>query len=234
MQLAGLGHDGRIGKFRGGAAAFPDFGNAGIHQLILQRHEGGEGLAAVIAAQAEKLDGLIQGLVKSSRLETGILALHPRETVLAPLVRSAASQYAAKAEAAGVALSLGETVGCAVCDPKWTEEALCNLLDNAIKYTPAGGNVQLDVVCYPMFCALRVRDDGPGIPESEQAKIFARFYRAPNAYDKTGVGIGLYLARQIAQGQGGYIKCTSAPGKGSTFALYLPAAALSGKENESC
>lgn len=190
--------------------------------------------AAVIAAQAEKLDGLIQGLVKSSRLETGILALHPRETVLAPLVRSAASQYAAKAEAAGVALSLGETVGCAVCDPKWTEEALCNLLDNAIKYTPVGGNVQLDVVCYPMFCALRVRDDGPGIPESEQAKIFARFYRAPNAYDKPGVGIGLYLARQIAQGQGGYIKCTSAPGKGSTFALYLPAAALSGKENESC
>ena len=134
--------------------------------------------AAVIAAQAEKLDGLIQGLVKSSRLETGILALHPRETVLAPLVRSAASQYAAKAEAAGVALSLGETAGCAVCDPKWTEEALCNLLDNAIKYTPAGGNVQLDVVCYPMFCALRVRDDGPGIAESEQAKIFARFYRA--------------------------------------------------------
>lgn len=190
--------------------------------------------AAVIAAQAEKLDGLIQGLVKSSRLETGILALHPRETVLAPLVRSAASQYAAKAEAAGVALSLGETAGCAVCDPKWTEEALCNLLDNAIKYTPAGGNVQLDVVCHPMFCALRVRDDGPGIPESEQAKIFARFYRAPNAYDKPGVGIGLYLARQIAQGQGGYIKCTSAPGKGSTFALYLPAAALSGKENESC
>lgn len=190
--------------------------------------------AAVIAAQAEKLDGLIQGLVKSSRLETGILALHPRETVLAPLVRSAASQYAAKAEAAGVALSLGETAGCAVCDPKWTEEALCNLLDNAIKYTPAGGNVQLDVVCYPMFCALRVRDDGPGIPESEQAKIFARFYRAPNTYDKPGVGIGLYLARQIAQGQGGYIKCTSAPGKGSTFALYLPAAALSGKENESC
>ena len=190
--------------------------------------------AAVIAAQAEKLDGLIQGLVKSSRLETGILALHPRETVLAPLVRSAASQYAAKAEAAGVALSLGETAGCAVCDPKWTEEALCNLLDNAIKYTPAGGNVYLDVVCYPMFCALRVRDDGPGIPESEQAKIFARFYRAPNTYDKPGVGIGLYLARQIAQGQGGYIKCTSAPGKGSTFALYLPAAALSGKENESC
>lgn len=188
--------------------------------------------AAVIAAQAEKLDGLIQGLVKSSRLETGILALHPRETVLAPLVRSAASQYAAKAEAAGVALSLGETAGCAVCDPKWTEEALCNLLDNAIKYTPVGGNVQLDVVCYPMFCALRVRDDGPGIPESEQAKIFARFYRAPNAYDKPGVGIGLYLARQIAQGQGGYIKCTSAPGKGSTFALYLPAAALSGKEND--
>lgn len=190
--------------------------------------------AAAIAAQSEKLDGLIAGLVKSSRLETGILALHPRATVLAPLLENAVRQYAAKARAAGVMLTLGETAGAADYDPKWTEEALCNLLDNVVKYTPAGGHVHVDAACYELFCALRVRDDGPGIPEAEQAQIFGRFWRAPAAYDKPGVGIGLYLVRQIAQGQGGYVKCTSAPGEGSTFALYLPRADSERKENEPC
>ena len=65
-------------------------------------------------------------------------------------------------------------------------------------------------------------DTGPGIPEGEQAKIFARFHRAPDAYHAEGVGIGLYLARQIAEKQGGYVKVESAPGKGSAFFLYLP------------
>lgn len=181
--------------------------------------------AEVIATQSEKLDELIGGLVKSSRLETGILTLHPQACALAPIVHSAVSQYEAKAEAAGLLLALGETAGCAVCDAKWTEEALCNLIDNAIKYTPSGGHVTVTVQNYELFSAICVRDDGPGIAESEQAKIFARFYRAPAAYAKPGVGIGLYLARQIAQGQGGYMKCTSAPGVGSTFSLYLPAAA---------
>ena len=190
--------------------------------------------AEVIAAQSDKLDGLIQGLVKSSRLETGIIALHPTESDLAPIVVDALSQYTAKAEARGVALRCGDTAGSALCDAKWTEEALCNLLDNAIKYTPAGGSVVVDVKCYELFCALRVRDDGPGIPESEQAKIFARFYRAPAAYGQPGVGIGLYLARQIAQGQGGYIKCTSAPGKGSTFALCLPRMGQERKDDDPC
>ena len=75
---------------------------------------------------------------------------------------------------------------------------------------------------YEMFSALRVRDTGSGIPEAEQAKIFGRFYRAPGAWHDEGVGIGLYLTRQIAAGQGGYVKVQSSPGQGSTFALYLP------------
>lgn len=189
---------------------------------------------AVIDAQTEKLDSLIAGLVKSSRLETGILTLHPRCCALAPMVQSAISQYRARAAAKDIALTLDDCAGNAVCDPKWSEEALCNLLDNAIKYTPAGGHVHIDVRCYELFCAIRVSDDGPGIPEEEQARIFGRFYRAPDAHDKPGVGIGLYLARQIASGQGGYIKCSSKPGWGSTFALYLPTAAPQRKENDPC
>ena len=138
------------------------------------------------------------------------------------MAERAAAQYAPKAAAKGLSLTVGPAAGSAVFDPKWTEEALCNLLDNAVKYTPAGGAVTVSVQVYELFAAVRVRDTGPGIPEDEQAKIFGRFYRAPAAYQAEGVGIGLYLARQIAAGQGGYLKVESVPGAGSTFSLYLP------------
>lgn len=182
----------------------------------------GKDCAAAISTQAEKLQTLIEALVKTSRLETGILALHPQPGEIATVVERAAAQYAPKAAEKGIALTLGPYSGSAVFDPKWTEEAVCNLLDNAVKYTPAGGAVTVEVKNYELFSAVRVTDTGPGISEGEQAKIFGRFYRAPNAYQAEGVGIGLYLTRQIAEKQGGYVKVESAPGKGCTFSLYLP------------
>ena len=193
-------------------------------QLLAEQPLGPEGRACAeaIEAQAQKLQSLIEALVKTSRLESGVLALHPAPGELAPMVERAAAQYAPKAAARGLSLTVGPAAGRAVFDPKWTEEALCNLLDNAVKYTPAGGAVTVSVQVYELFAAVRVRDTGPGIPEEEQAKIFGRFYRAPAAYQAEGVGIGLYLARQIAAGQGGYLKVESAPGAGSTFSLYLP------------
>ena len=91
-----------------------------------------------------------------------------------------------------------------------------------MKYTPAGGSVTLSAQLLDSFCRVDVTDTGPGIPEGEQARIFRRFYRSPAASEEEGVGIGLYLTRQIAAGQGGYCKVTSRPGEGSTFSLYLP------------
>ncbi|HJA25024.1 MAG TPA: HAMP domain-containing histidine kinase [Candidatus Fournierella merdigallinarum] len=182
----------------------------------------GQDCAAAISAQADKLQTLIEALVKTSRLETGILALHPQPGEIAPAVERAVAQLAPKAVEKGVELAAGLTEGTAVFDAKWTEEALCNLLDNAVKYTPAGGAVSVEVKNYELFSAIRVSDTGPGIPEDEQAKIFGRFYRAPGAYQTEGVGIGLYLTRQIAENQGGYVKVESAPGKGSAFSLFLP------------
>ena len=175
-----------------------------------------------ISAQSEKLQTLIEALVKSSRLETGILALHPEPGPLAPMVARAAAQYAPKARENQIRLTVGPTEGEALFDPKWTEEALCNLLDNAVKYTPVGGSVTVEVRPYEMFTAVCVQDTGPGIPEAEQASIFGRFYRGPDARQAEGLGIGLYLTRQIAAGQGGYVRVQSAPGQGSTFSLYLP------------
>ena len=182
----------------------------------------GKDCAAAISAQAEKLQTLIEALVKTSRLETGILALHPQPSEITRVVERAAAQYAPKAAERDIALTVGLTEGSAVFDCKWTEEAVCNLLDNAVKYTPSGGTVTIEVKNYELFSAIRVTDTGPGISEAEQAKIFGRFYRASGTWQTEGVGIGLYLTRQIAEKQGGYVKVESMPGMGSTFSLYIP------------
>lgn len=182
----------------------------------------GKDCVHAIAAQAEKLQALIQALVKTSRLENGILVLHPQMGEIAPVVQRAVAQYAPRAAEKGLTLTAEAVEGTAVFDPKWTEEALCNLLDNAVKYTPPGGAVRVEVRSYELFAAVCVIDTGPGIQESEQAQIFERFHRAPEVYQQAGVGIGLYLTRQIAASQGGYVRVNSALGKGSTFSLYLP------------
>ena len=182
----------------------------------------GRDCAAALEGQVEKLCTLMEALVKTSRLEAGVLALHPKAGPLASMLEDAAAQFAPKAAEKGITLTSAPTDAEAVFDLKWTAEAVCNLLDNAVKYTPAGGAVTVEVISYQMFCRISVTDTGPGIPEAERAKIFQRFYRSPAAYETEGVGIGLYLARQIAEGQGGYIKVSSRPGQGSCFSIYLP------------
>ena len=195
-------------------------------QLLLEQDLPPESRAYVSAleGQAEKLRFLIDALVKTSRLESGVLAMTPKRHGLQQLLEDAASQAAPKAEAKDIVLTAEPTDLTAKFDPKWTTEALYNLVDNAVKYTPAGGRVTLRAVGYELFCRIDVTDTGPGIPEAEQAKIFQRFYRSPAVSGEEGVGIGLYLARQIAAGQGGYLKVTSRPGEGSTFSLFLPRA----------
>lgn len=182
----------------------------------------GESCVKAMEEQAQKLQVLMEALTKSSRLETGILQLHPEKNSLESMVQRAVEQFALKAKEKEIVLTCENVQGQAVFDPKWTEEALCNLLDNAVKYTPCSGAVQVEVRNYEMFVCIRISDSGPGISEEEQAKIFSRFYRSREAYAEEGVGIGLYLARQIAEKQSGYIKVESTPGKGSCFCLFLP------------
>lgn len=177
---------------------------------------------AALQAQGEKLQFLIESLVKTSRLETGVLAVRPRLSPLQPVMTEVLEQAAPKAKAKGIALTCQDTEEFAVFDPKWTGEALYNLVDNGIKYTPAGGTVAIRVLRYDLFCRVDVQDTGIGIDESEHSKIFTRFYRSPAAGDLEGVGIGLYLVRQIAAAQSGYVKVVSRPGKGATFSLFLP------------
>ena len=171
--------------------------------------------------QSEKLRFLIDSLVKLSRLENGIISLSPQQASLQPLLESVVEQYAAKASGKGLSIYLYDTDISATFDFKWTAEALANIVDNAIKYTEHG-TITISTVSYEMFTRIDISDTGSGIPENEQAKIFSRFYRSNAVQEQEGVGIGLYLARQIISGEGGYIKVASVPGKGSTFSIFLP------------
>ena len=182
--------------------------------------------AQVILQQSEKLSFLIETLVKLSRLETDVLVVTPKLQPLSPLLERAASQAKAAAEQKGIALQvqlyLQQAEMKALYDLRWTAEALGNLLDNAVKYTPPGGCIQVSATQYELFCRIDVRDNGIGVAEEEQAQIFGRFYRGRQVREQEGLGIGLYFAREIAQKQGGYLKLSSRPGQGSTFSLYLP------------
>ncbi|MBQ5318850.1 MAG: HAMP domain-containing histidine kinase [Oscillospiraceae bacterium] len=173
-----------------------------------------------IFSQSEKLSFLIRSLVKLSRLETGIIALSPKKTAIAPMLRDIVIQAQAKADEKGLSLTLECGDEKAVFDEKWTNEAIWNIVDNAIKYTDKG-DVKITVKEYEMFVCIEISDTGRGIPESEQAQIFSRFYRSESTSSEEGVGIGLYLARQIVSAENGYIKVVSEVGKGSTFSVFL-------------
>lgn len=175
-----------------------------------------------IKEQVEKLSFLIDSMVKSSRLETGALAVRPKENQVEELIDGALQQALPLAKEKGIRMTAEQTGARADFDMKWTMEALFNILDNAVKYTPKGGSVTIRALVYSMFTRIDVTDTGIGIAEEEHSQIFSRFYRSQAVHDETGVGIGLYLAREILSLQGGYIKLTSEPGAGSRFSLFLP------------
>ena len=176
-----------------------------------------------IRAQTDKLDFLFQALVKTSRLETGVIRLEKKTGRIYDTVAQAMSGivYAAENKQIDVSIECPEDLTVAH-DSKWTTEALFNLLDNAVKYTPAGGKIDVTVEQWEMYLEIKVTDTGKGISESNQAAIFRRFYREEEVHEQPGVGIGLYLAREIITQQGGYIKVVSESGKGSAFSIMLP------------
>ena len=176
-----------------------------------------------IRTQTDKLDFLFQALVKTSRLETGVIQLNKKPVCLFDTVAQAMSGivYAAEKKKIAVSVDCPENLTFSH-DSKWTSEALFNLLDNAVKYTPAGGKITVSVIPWEMYVEIKVADTGKGISESNQAAIFRRFYREEEVHEQPGGGIGLYLAREIVTRQGGYIKVVSEPGKGSEFSIMLP------------
>ncbi len=176
---------------------------------------------STLAAQVHKLDFLMQSLIKMSRLETGTFALRMEDARVYDTIAQAVSGILTMAERKQIQIDVDcdsrETVR---HDPRWTAEALGNLLDNAVKYTPEGGSVRVSVRPWQFYTRVDVTDTGMGIPEEHYNDIFKRFYRAQSAAAE-GVGLGLYLARGIIARQRGYITVKSELGKGSVFSVFL-------------
>lgn len=181
-----------------------------------------------ILTQTEKLRFLIDSLVKLSRLESGIIQLERKKTGVFPILQNVLEQIRERAAAKGLEVFLNETDVSANIDSKWTQEAIFNIADNAVKYTDKG-SITISVTDFDMFVRVDISDTGKGIPEEDQPKIFGRFYRGSSTKSEEGVGIGLHLAREIISGQGGYIKVKSNPVQNAaatepvtTFSVYLP------------
>ena len=181
------------------------------------------------SGQLEKLDFLMQAMIKTSRLETGVISLERKVQPIYDTLAAALGSILLNAERKNIHVSVDCPTDIVLAhDRKWTSEALFNILDNAVKYTTADGNIQVSVQSWEFYVKIDITDSGKGIAESRQGMIFKRFYREEEVHDIEGIGIGLYLAREIVTMQGGYIKVASKVGDGSTFSVFLPRAIFEG------
>ena len=184
--------------------------------------------------QADKLDFFMKELVKSTYTEQEMISLHPEMTDVQEIVAAACQTVELSAMKKGIVIAVQsagdvqqhgkeETADGILCyaDRKWTVEALANVLDNAVKYSPSGSRIDVRLRTGESFLCVEVEDRGCGIREEEQGRIFERFYRAEEVSAEPGFGIGLYLVREVLSRQGGYARVKSAPGEGTTMYLYL-------------
>ncbi len=175
-----------------------------------------------IEKQSKKLDFLIKSLFKISYLENGIFELNIREHSVKKLIEEVTTQHIERIKSKNMNLELEIIDESAMFDIKWTIEALSNIVDNSIKYGNDNGKIIIKVVSYELFVRIDVIDDGKGIAEAEKEKVFSRFYRSKDVHDSEGLGIGLYLAREIVNLEGGYIKLDTSQENGVMFSVFLP------------
>ena len=173
----------------------------------------------------ERLEHLLQAFTQMSKLETGMIRLKPEKAgVKATLARAVAGAYA-KAVDKNISIETEEFTDVAVVhDPGWTAEAIGNVLDNGVKYAPAGTCISIRVSELVSYVMIEVEDEGPGIPAEEQPRIFQRFYRgkAEAVRKAEGSGVGLYLTRRILEEQGGTVCVKNGRTGGSKFVITLP------------
>lgn len=200
--------------------------NIVLYSQLLDEHSGldedTQGFVTQIKSQSDKLDWLIQSLIKLSRLETGIISIHATVNPVIESISKAVSQVYTHAEHKNIEITIDcDQAVTARHDMKWTSESLFNIMDNAVKYSDTTGKIHISAQANEMFTRIDISDTGIGIDNSELNDIFKRFYRCKATSKYEGVGIGLFLAREIITSQGGYIMASSTVGRGSTFSIYL-------------
>jgi two-component system phosphate regulon sensor histidine kinase PhoR len=180
-----------------------------------------------IENETDRLAQMVEELLELSRIESGAAPLRMGVVPVAPLLERCVQRFAPQAERAGLALT-AELGGCEELSVQGDEErlaqALANLLHNAIKFTPAGGQVIVSAAAQDGEVAIAVRDTGIGISAEDRTRIFERFYKAAEARGRPGSGLGLAIVKHIVQAHGGRATVESQPGQGSTFTVVLPRA----------
>ncbi|POP32667.1 sensor histidine kinase [Lactonifactor longoviformis] len=174
--------------------------------------------------EVNKLENLTKALVQISRLETNMIRVEGKMESLKKTIRGAVNSVYMKAFEKNITISVDEFEDEKIFqDPKWTQEALVNVLDNAVKYSPPGTEVELRVSSMVSCCLIEIEDQGIGIPKEEMHQVFQRFYRGDRTevQDTEGSGVGLYLTRKILEDLGGSIRIRKGK-RGSIFQISLP------------
>ncbi len=192
--------------------------------------EAGADTEAVLAftkkssASLARMEELIQTLLKVTRLDAGAVLFEKQKWLLRDVVLRAVSELQVRAAEEGKVILLAGSDELSVdCDLQWTGEAIGNLVKNALEYTDRGGQVSVSWEQFPERVRISVKDNGKGIAEKDIYHIFKRFYRASKENGvRQGIGLGLPLAKSIAEGQGGTLSVQSSLGEGTTFTLMLP------------
>jgi len=177
-----------------------------------------------VGMQAERLNMLIGTMLDLSRLETGQFHLEQVRLDLGALVQRVVEDMRPMSESHTIVYTAPDRPLVVHGDVVRLEQVLQNLLHNAIKYSPLGGTVAIDLACMEGMVRIEVTDQGMGIPQDVLPNLFTRFYRAPNVDYRniSGMGIGLYIVKEIVTRHGGRVEIQSAEGQGSTFRLFLP------------
>ena len=175
-----------------------------------------------LRSHTEHLDWILNSLFKMTKLERDVITFETEELSVKETLVEAVNAVYEKAESAGIEISLDVHQDKKLLhNRKWTAEVFVNLLENAIKYSPFGGRIDIHIEPYEMYSGIVISDNGIGIKEEEQSLIFQRFYRSSDVQDITGSGIGLYLSKTILEKEKGYMTVASEYGKGSSFTVYL-------------
>lgn len=196
------------------------------HNLLERKELGQEKRAEFLLGvehQVDKLEFFMSSMIRMSRLETGIVKVQPEVNSVYELIAQAVCDVALKAEDKSIDIEVVCDEGLRACfDMRWTVEAVFNILDNGVKYTNAGGKLKILAEKTDFFVRIKISDNGRGIPEERIPMIFKRFYREPESANVEGVGIGLYLAREIVMKQKGFLEVHSQVGEGTEVYVNLP------------
>jgi signal transduction histidine kinase len=183
--------------------------------------------AETIRANAERMQHLIDDLLDLSRIESGGWAPTPAVIEIARAADEAIAPYRDEAAQRGstIQVSVGTDATTLRADPVAVRQALGNLIENAIRYTPRGGTITLFSRRENSTLAVGVRDTGSGIPSEHLPRIFERFYRVDAARSRAagGTGLGLAIVKHLVEAHGGRVQAESRVGQGTTISLYFPA-----------